>query len=32
MTLNGKSLDKPFIDHADLVAGGELIFNMASKP
>ena len=32
MTLNGKVLDKPFIDHADLVAGGELIFNMAAKP
>ena len=32
MTLNGKPVDKPFIDHADLVAGGELIFNMGSKP
>ena len=32
MTLNGKPLDKPFIDHADLVAGGTLIFNMGAKP
>jgi len=32
MTLNGKPLDKPFIDHADLVAGGVLIFNMGAKP
>jgi predicted alpha-1,2-mannosidase len=32
MTLNGKPLEVPFIDHADLVAGGELIFNMSSKP
>ena len=32
MTLNGKPLDTPFLDHADLVAGGTLIFNMGSKP
>jgi predicted alpha-1,2-mannosidase len=32
MTLNGKSLDKLFIDHTDLVAGGELIFNMGARP
>ncbi len=32
MILNGKTLDKPFIDHADLVAGGTLNFNMGSKP
>jgi predicted alpha-1,2-mannosidase len=31
-TLNGKSLDEPFIDHADLIAGGELIFEMGPKP
>jgi len=31
-TLNGKSLDAPFIDHADLIAGGELIFEMGPKP
>ena len=32
MTLNGKPLNTMFLEHADLVAGGELIFNMASKP
>jgi len=32
MMLNGKILSDPFIDHADLVAGGELIFNMGPKP
>jgi len=32
MTLNGKPLLKPFIEHADLVAGGELIFNMGPRP
>ncbi|MEI7661026.1 MAG: GH92 family glycosyl hydrolase [Bacteroidota bacterium] len=32
MTLNGKPLDKPFLDHSDLVAGGELIFNMGPRP
>ncbi len=32
VTLNGKTIDKPFLDHADLTGGGELIFNMASKP
>ncbi|MEI6172701.1 MAG: GH92 family glycosyl hydrolase [Bacteroidota bacterium] len=32
VTLNGKPIDEPFIDHADLIAGGELIFRMGSKP
>jgi len=32
MTLNGKLLDIPFIEHSDLVAGGELIFNMGPSP
>jgi predicted alpha-1,2-mannosidase len=32
MTLNGIPLTKPFIDHSDLVAGGELIFIMGTKP
>ena len=32
MTLNGKSIEKPFIDHADLVAGGELVFHMGPRP
>ena len=32
MTLNGKPLDRPFIDHADMVAGGTLVFNMGPKP
>ena len=31
MTLNGKPFDKMFVDHTDLVTGGELIFNMSSK-
>lgn len=32
MLLNGKPLVKPFLDHADLTAGGELIFNMGPRP
>jgi putative alpha-1,2-mannosidase len=32
MTFNGKPLESPFIDHANLAAGGTLIFNMGSKP
>ena len=32
MTLNGKPLTTMFLEHADLVVGGELIFNMGSKP
>ena len=30
--LNGKKLETPFIDHAGLIGGGTLIFNMGSKP
>jgi predicted alpha-1,2-mannosidase len=32
MTLNGKQLDRPFIEHADIINGGTLIFIMGSKP
>jgi hypothetical protein len=32
VTLNGKPLNKPWIEHADLVNGGLLIFEMGSKP
>lgn len=30
--LNGKTYDKSWIDHRDLVNGGELLFEMGSKP
>ncbi len=32
VSLNGKPYDKTYITHEDLMAGGELVFNMASKP
>jgi len=32
VTVNGKKLLKPFLDHADLMAGGEIIFTMGAKP
>lgn len=32
MLLNGKELDKTFIDHFDIKAGGELVFKMQSAP
>jgi predicted alpha-1,2-mannosidase len=32
VSLNGKPCESLFIDHADLVAGGEMIFNMGPKP
>nr|WP_249665358.1 GH92 family glycosyl hydrolase [Mucilaginibacter sp. Bleaf8] len=32
VTLNGKSYTKSYITHADLVKGGELVFEMGSKP
>ena len=32
VSLNGKTLDRPFIDHADIMVGGELVFYMASTP
>jgi predicted alpha-1,2-mannosidase len=31
MTLNGRPLEKPFIDHSDITGGGELIFTMGPK-
>jgi len=30
--LNGKALTRPFIDHSDLLKGGELRFYMSNKP
>ena len=31
ITLNGKLLDRPFLRHEEIVAGGELVFYMAEK-
>jgi len=31
VTLNGKVLDSPFLEHAELVTGGNLIFNLGPK-
>ncbi|WMJ24017.1 GH92 family glycosyl hydrolase [Paludicola sp. MB14-C6] len=31
-TLNGKSLEKPFLMHEDIVNGGELVLTMGEKP
>jgi len=31
-TLNGKPFDQAWIDHKDIVNGGELIFDMSSNP
>ncbi|MEI6457043.1 MAG: GH92 family glycosyl hydrolase [bacterium] len=31
VTLNGRALEKPFIDHSDITGGGELIFTMGPK-
>jgi predicted alpha-1,2-mannosidase len=30
--LNGKSITEPFLDHKDILSGGELIFKMGPKP
>ena len=30
--LNGKELQRPFIDHKDIVSGGELILEMSDVP
>ena len=30
--LNGRRIDNPFIDHADIIRGGELIFIMGPMP
>ncbi|MCU1323914.1 MAG: alpha,2-mannosidase [Acidobacteriaceae bacterium] len=32
VTLNGKPLERPWISHAEVVAGGELVFKMAAQP
>ncbi len=32
LTLNGKPIDKPFVSHADLMQGGELVFEMSPTP
>ena len=32
VSLNGKKLDKPFLRHTDITAGGELIFTMSAQP
>lgn len=32
VTLNGAPLERPFVDHADLVAGGTLHFDMGPEP
>ncbi len=32
VTLNGKSWNKTYITHSNIVSGGEIIFNMGSKP
>ena len=32
VTLNGKELHRPFIQHSDIISGGELMFTMGSKP
>lgn len=32
VTLNGKPYDKPYVDHRDVVAGGELLFEMGPDP
>jgi putative alpha-1,2-mannosidase len=31
-TLNGKPIDKPFISHDILMAGGKLVLEMGSEP
>jgi hypothetical protein len=31
-TLNGKPYDKSYLDHRDLIAGGELVLSMGSQP
>ena len=32
VTLNGRSLTGPILQHADIVAGGELVFEMSDSP
>ncbi|MBO6102754.1 MAG: glycoside hydrolase family 92 protein, partial [Opitutales bacterium] len=31
-TLNGKPFDRAWIKHSEILAGGELVLNMASAP
>ena len=31
-TLNGKPLDKPFVSHETLMAGGKLVLEMGAEP
>ena len=31
-TLNGKTLDRPWIRHSELVGGGKLVFTMGPRP
>lgn len=31
-SLNGKTLDKPYFHHADMIPGGRLVFEMGPKP
>jgi predicted alpha-1,2-mannosidase len=32
VTVNGKTLDKPFLHHGDIIGGGQMIFEMGPKP
>ena len=32
ITLNGVAYDKPYIDYADIISGGTLVFEMGSEP
>jgi len=32
LTLNGKKIDRPWITHAEITGGGELVFVMSSEP
>jgi len=32
VSLNGEILHKPFLEHADLIKGGELVFTLGSEP
>jgi putative alpha-1,2-mannosidase len=32
VTLNGREHAKPYVDFADIAAGGEMIFTMGDKP
>jgi predicted alpha-1,2-mannosidase len=32
VTFEGRPVNRPFVDHADIAAGGELLFHMGSEP